>query len=308
MTNAWCRETINMFDQRQIHAIQASLFDVKPQKPSRIVNVSAVRQLSPFRYPGGKTWLVPTVRDWLQNRKMKPRELIEVFAGGGIIGLTVAHENLAESVTMIELDPDVASVWHTILSEDYEWLAKFILGFNLTSTNVNQVLENTARNTKERAFQTILKNRIFHGGILAPGSGLIKNGENGKGIASRWYPETLAKRIRHIQIFREKITFIEGDGIEYMEKSAEQPDVVFFIDPPYTAPGKQAGSRLYRYFQLDHAKLFDIANRIHGDFMMTYDDAKYVHDMATRYGFTISRVPMKGTHHKEVFELLLTAP
>lgn len=29
------------------------------------VNVASVPQRSPFRYPGGKTWLVPYVRDWL---------------------------------------------------------------------------------------------------------------------------------------------------------------------------------------------------------------------------------------------------
>jgi DNA adenine methylase len=45
------------------------------------------------------------------------------------------------------------------------------------------------------AFQTILKNRTLHGGILAEGSGFIKYGENGKGIRSRWYPATLAKRL-----------------------------------------------------------------------------------------------------------------
>jgi len=32
---------------------------------SQIVNVASVPQRSPFRYPGGKTWLVPLVRQWL---------------------------------------------------------------------------------------------------------------------------------------------------------------------------------------------------------------------------------------------------
>jgi DNA adenine methylase len=31
----------------------------------KIVNVASVPQRSPFRYPGGKTWLVPRVRRWL---------------------------------------------------------------------------------------------------------------------------------------------------------------------------------------------------------------------------------------------------
>ena len=189
------------------------MFEQIPPVIEKIVNVASVKQLSPFRYPGGKTWLVPTVLTWLKSQPKKPREFIEVFAGGGIIGLTVAFESLADHVTMIELDPDVAAVWHTILSNDWEWLAKQILEFELNILNAQKTLEKQPKGTKELAFQTILRNRINHGGILAPGSGFLKNGENGKGIASRWYPETLAKRIRLIGIFRDRISFIEGDGL-----------------------------------------------------------------------------------------------
>ncbi len=285
---------------------QAALLDTQAPQNYGIVNVASVKQLSPFRYPGGKTWLVPVVREWLQNREKKPAEFIEVFAGGGIIGLTVAHEQPADHVTMVELDPEVAAVWHTILSNDAEWLAQRILDFELTLTNTRQVLEKTASDTKERAFQTILKNRTFHGGILAPGSTFLKHGENGKGIASRWYPKTLARRVRYIKTFSERITFIEGDGLQYMRATADRPGIVYFIDPPYTAPGKRAGSRLYKFFKLDHEALFDIASSVQGDFMMTYDNAESVRNMAEGHGFLISTVPMKGTHHNEVFELLIT--
>ncbi|HAY18799.1 MAG TPA: DNA methyltransferase, partial [Rikenellaceae bacterium] len=33
----------------------------------KVVNVSSVPQRSPFRYPGGKTWLVPTSRKWFSH-------------------------------------------------------------------------------------------------------------------------------------------------------------------------------------------------------------------------------------------------
>lgn len=288
--------------------IQTSLFEDQIPVEKKIVNVASVKQLSPFRYPGGKTWLVPTVRSWLKSLPNKPSEFIEVFAGGGIIGLTVACEILADHVTMIELDPDVAAVWHTILSNDGEWLAKQIIEFELTVSNAQKVIEKQPSSTREHAFQTILRNRICHGGILASGSGFLKNGENGKGIASRWYPETLAKRICLIGTFRERISFIEGDGMQYMRDTSDRDDTAYFIDPPYTAPGKRAGSRLYRFFDLDHEKLFNITRKVRGTFMMTYDDTESVLAMAVKNGFCISRVPMKGTHHNEVFELVVTPP
>jgi DNA adenine methylase len=295
-----------MLRRTEIEPVQIPLFDLDPKKTEKIVNVASVKQLSPFRYPGGKTWLVPVVKEWLQNQREKPAEFIEVFAGGGITGLTVAYNMLADHVLMIELDPDVAAVWHTILSGDATWLAKQILEFNLNIQNVEKSLEKTAKNTKERAFQTILRNRINHGGILAPGTGFLKNGENGKGIASRWYPETLVKRINIIDSLRERISFIEGDGLQYMREKSHRQDVIYFVDPPYTAPGKRAGRRLYRFSEINHNELFDIASSLYGNFMMTYDNADSVRDMAKRHGFRISTVPMKGTHHNEMFELLIT--
>src|SRR3954453_16467871 len=53
--------------------------DVQPHEP---VNVASVPQRSPFRYPGGKTWLVPYIRSWLTSKKAVPCILVEPFAGG----------------------------------------------------------------------------------------------------------------------------------------------------------------------------------------------------------------------------------
>src|SRR5439155_9954315 len=151
---------------------------------SEIVNVASVPQRSPFRYPGGKTWLVPYIRLWLRKSSGPVEELIEPFAGGGVAGLTAAFEGLAERVTLVEIDPDVAAVWRTILSGQGEWLAEEILSFKLTPASVRTVLSAPHHSLRERAFATILRNRVQRGGILAPGAGLMKNGENGRGIAS----------------------------------------------------------------------------------------------------------------------------
>ena len=286
---------------------QESLFkEPTPAEHRHIVNVASVKQLSPFRYPGGKTWLVPEVKLWLSHKDRKPEHFVELFAGGGIVGLTVAAEGLANHVTLIEIDPDVASVWQTILSNDAEWLASRILGFDLIDENVREALAIPRETRRERAFQTILKNRTYHGGILAPGSAPIKSGENGKGIASRWYPETLAKRIRNLMLLRNRITFIEGDALQYLEHHVDDRETTFFIDPPYTAPGKSAGKRLYRFYEIDHGKLFDLCQSAVGDFMLTYDDAESVREMAASRGFKMTKVPMKNTHHAEMYELLIT--
>ncbi|WP_233120900.1 DNA adenine methylase [Chlorobium sp. KB01] len=171
------------------------------------VNVSSVPQRSPFRYPGGKTWFVPVFRNWLAKNSVKPALLVEPFAGGGIITLTALFENLVQSAVMVELDEDIAAVWQAVVDGHAEWLAKRIKSFDLTMENLQAELSKDAGDFKERAFQTILKNRTNHGGILAAGSGLLKHGENGKGIRSRWYPETLARRFAGINQLADKIDF-----------------------------------------------------------------------------------------------------
>ena len=182
---------------------------VERDKP---VNVASVPQRSPFRYPGGKTWLVPLFRRWMFSLPTEPKLLVEPFAGGGIIGLTAAFEYLAAEVLMVELDRQIAAVWKTILGGHARWLAKRIIDFELNPETAKAELSKTPKNERELAFQTIIKNRTQHGGILAEGAGVLKHGENGKGILSRWYPQTIAKRITNIELVASRLRFVQGDS------------------------------------------------------------------------------------------------
>lgn len=272
----------------------------------KVVNVSKVSHLSPFRYPGGKTWLVPRIRQWIHQQKTKPILFIEPFAGGGIVSLTIAAENLSEKVIMSELDDQVAAVWKTILGKNWKWLAEEIVAFKLSYDSANLIINSKPKSIREKAFQTVLKNRIYHGGILAEGSGMLKHGENGKGIHSRWYPETIKKRIYKIASFKEKIEFIEGDGLEIMQKYSNDKNAMCFIDPPYTAGGKRAGQRLYRKNHMDHNKIFSIASKMKADCLLTYDNSDEALDLVKKYGFQSRLVAMQNTHLSKMNELLIS--
>lgn len=267
-----------------------------------VVNVASIPQRSPFRYPGGKTWLVPTVREWLKQNNKRVEELIEPFAGGGIVSLTAAFEKLADKITMVEMDEEVAAVWKMIMSEKNNQFANKIFSFDLTHENIKVELGNPNKSLDDVAFCTILKNRVFHGGILAKGSGLIKSGENGKGISSRWYPKTLRDRIIAIGYVKEKINFIPGNAFEVMEENIDNKNAYFFIDPPYTI----AGRRLYTYFDIDHEKLFELSAQLSGRFMLTYDDTTEIRKLADKYKLKYRTIPMKTTHHLEKNEFIIS--
>jgi DNA adenine methylase len=267
----------------------------------RPVNVSSVPQRSPFRYPGGKTWLVPYIRDWLRSRYKEPKRLVEPFAGGAIVSLTAGFEGLSKHVIFSELDPEVASVWRIVLNGQSEWLATKILNFDLSEETARAVLQGTSIELRERAFRCILRNRVQRGGIMAWGAGLVKTGENGRGIKSRWYPETLARRIREINSLKDRFSFIEGDGFNLIREHQSDTDTVFYIDPPYT----KAARRLYSAWEVDHRLLFKQLSYCKGDFLMSYDSTAEVISLAEEFGFHHRAIAMKNTHHAEMTELLI---
>jgi DNA adenine methylase len=285
----------------------ASLVEQLQDKKSP-TNVAQVRQLSPFRYPGGKTWLVPEVRNWLRASKTKPSVFVEPFAGGAIVGLTIAAEGLADRVFLSELDDDVAAVWEAIFHgkpSDVKWLCQRILDFNVSYDNVREILDSKPVSLREKAFRTIVKNRMQRGGIMAAGAGLVKAGEAGRGLRSRWYPETLARRIDTLQGLRDRITFQQADAFDVIPRFADDTMTFFFVDPPYTAGGKKAGARLYTHNRIDHDRLFSTISSVKGSAMLTYDNTLEVCTMAERAGFRIHQVPMKTTHHQVLSELLI---
>ncbi len=269
---------------------------------NKVVNVASVPQRSLFRYPGGKTWFVPAFRKWIKQFDNTKIQFIEPFVGGGIISLTTAFESLANNIICAELDDEIAAVWETILCSESKWLSDRIINFDMTTENVNKELAKTTTLIKEKAFITILKNRVFHGGIITKGSGLIKRGENGKGISSRWYPTTLKKRIDAIDLIKNKIEFLHEDAFKVINTFKSNENAVFFIDPPYT----KAGKRLYTHYEVDHKELFRSMSKIKGRFLMTYDNTDEVREWADEFNFNYETIAMKTTHHSKKHELVIT--
>ena len=161
--------------------------------------------------------------------------------------------------------------------------------------------------TLERGFRTLVLNRTRRGGILAPGASLSRAGESGKGLASRWYPDTIVARLREISLHADRIDFRETDGMRLLEEFAGTPGSVVFADPPYTAGGKRAGRRLYTHHQIDHPRLFQLLADTATDFMLTYDHAPEIAALVDRHHLHAVQVTMKNTHHNRVGELVITS-
>ena len=267
------------------------------------VNVAAVPQRSPLRYPGGKTWLVPHIRHWLAE---PCKLLIEPFVGGGIVSLTAVMEGLAERALMVDLDRDVAAFWRAALMHTDD-LVERVLTFDVSRESVMALERHVPVNVLEHGWRTLVLNRTRRGGVLAPGAALTRNGENGNGVASRWYPETLAARLAAIFEYAGRLTFCEGDGLAVLEMTAGLDGVRMFVDPPYTtAGGKSAGTRLYAHSTICHRSVFETLAAAGTDFLMTYDCSDEIASLVAEYRFHAVAVEMQNGHNTRVSEMVIT--
>lgn len=279
-----------------------------PVSPIPAANVSAVPQRSPLRYPGGKTWLVPHIRAWLGTSETAMETLAEPFAGGGIVSLTAVMEGLVQQCLMSEIDGEVAAFWQAALHHNDALIAN-VRAFTPTRESVERIARTTPCGILDRGFRTLVLNRTRRGGILAEGAALNRSGENGKGVASRWYPDTIEQRLRAIAEHRTAIDFRYADGMTLLEQlllSCNIKRIPVFVDPPYTAGGKRAGQRLYNHNCIDHTRLFAMLAGSSANFLMTYDESPEILELIAYYGFHAVRVVMKNTHHAKISELVIT--
>lgn len=263
-------------------------------------NVAAVPQYSPFRYPGGKSRWYEFVKRWVLHTR--PEVFVEPFAGGAHAGLAVAIEGLADQVVLVELDDNVAAVWHTIIHGNVDWLMQRITDFEMTHEAADDALDRKDQSTRDRAFAMIVHNRISRGGITAPGAGRLNKGENGKGIRSRWYPDTLVERIDQIRQVAHRIEFIHGDGLSVAARYSGNAAASFFIDPPYPI----AGRRLYEHSDVDHRQVFELATAVQGHVLLTYDDSDEVEDLVAAFNLSSAELVVSTTHHRTKKELLIS--
>jgi DNA adenine methylase len=262
-------------------------------------NVATVPQYSPFRYPGGKSRWYPFVKHWMLYSE--PDVFVEPFGGGAHAGLAVAIEGLAEKVVIVEIDDNVAAVWKTILGENSEWLSRRIREFEMSRENAEEMLGRKDSSTRDRAFAMIVHNRVSRGGITAPGAGWIKKGENGQGLSSRWYPDTLVKRIERIAEASERIDFVHGDGFGVANRYRSKEEAAFFMDPPYP----KAGERLYKHSDVDHEAVFEFASAANGPVLVTYDNSEEIRRLVQSSEMQSEELAVSTTHHSEKKELLI---
>lgn len=248
--------------------------------------IRTVDYLSPFRYPGGKSFLtgylasiakqLPTTRD---------THYLEPYCGGAGAALGLLAQNAVSKIHLNDRDIRVYSAWKAIIDETQ----RFIETLDSVPVTIETwrkcrdlVEASSEKYSFELGFATFFINRTSRAGIVL-GSGPI-GGYKQQGhwkIDARYYGQTIKKRLNWIGQHSNRIELSNDDGIDFLNrksKELENLSTLYFIDPPYV----KAGGRLYLNTMTDseHRKLSDIlkTNKCR-NWILTYDDHPLIREL-----------------------------
>lgn len=279
----WCLncETFNFFNSHIDYSDPKLILESKDSNTSqkeKSPSINLRKQISPLRYPGGKSRLINFL---YYNFDFTKKTFIELYCGGAAVGLSFLFSGLVEKLILNDLDKGVYSLFNIILNNPYDLINKINTTkptqelFNYYRDMIKNDYQYNYNEELEIAFGFLLVNRCAFSGIY--------NANSLSKITSRWNPETLKKRILKIYEYRNKITLYNMDGVELLEELYWDSNNLIFIDPPYVTKG----SKLYHcyYNSNDHVNLANMIRSLTlefpncADIVITYDNHKMIYEL-----------------------------
>ena len=244
------------------------------------------KQLSPLRYPGGKSRVIDQIAIHLNKERLE--EFVEVFAGGASLGLSLLDAGWVKTLELNEYDPFVYNFWNTILTQPYSLIDQ-IQGPLPTLSDYFQAKERAAGFKLPNsgcdagaAYDFLLLNRTSFGGIILANPIGGKNGSDEKMLA-RWNPQTLIGRISRIAEMRDSIRLTNEDAVSFLNLRTfrHNEKTTYFIDPPYTRVGKKLYPESFegRHGELAETVQFLLTMNPETDVILTYDDCPLVRSL-----------------------------
>lgn len=243
------------------------MFDVKVTRPS---------STSPLRYPGGKSSLSQFLTGVIEAMDPRPTRYIEPFAGGAGAGISLLLSEHVDSIVINDLDPAVHAFWFSLVNNGEEFISK-VQEIPLTldewrrQRSIYQTIDSSDPESLQLGLAFFFLNRTNRSGILNAG---VIGGKSQAGkykIGARFNRDQLVERLAAIHTRRDSITVSRQDGRGLIESEADNPEILFYVDPPYVQMGKSL--YLSAFGELDHTLLANCLNRrANANWILTYDD------------------------------------
>ncbi|MDU5615559.1 MAG: DNA adenine methylase, partial [Varibaculum cambriense] len=230
------------------------------------------RCLSPLRYPGGKAKITQFIANVLDTNKITGT-YIEPFAGGAGVALNLLYAGKVNSIIINDLDDGVYSFWKTATNEPGYLTNKIKkVPFSYGESNNPEVLSsywqaikkryetNRYRDTRLKAFDFLMLNRMNVSGIINAGpiGGITQ--ENSYDISARFNKQTLIERLELLYAYSDKIRVTSFEASHFLDLLSQgyfntTSNSLVYLDPPYFNQGKKLYSCFAPY--IIHSQIAD---------------------------------------------------
>ena len=277
----WCPDCdgFTYFDGKADKRSYMVLLENKENKEATKVHprFKLKKQVSPLRYPGGKSKVLDLLASYLSEEK---KTFVDVYCGGGSVGLSLLLSGVVEHLVMNDLDKGVYAFFHTVLTAPEALIQKirtvvpdrelFFYYQEMVKKDYDEFPE------LERAFGFLVVNRLAFSGIW--------NANPTSNLLQRWNPKVLEKRVWNIWEKREQIILLNEDALKVIEEYYWDETCTLFIDPPYYVAWDK---KLYHhcYQEEEHWQLAELLNSLvsgmpaHADILVTYDNHPFISEL-----------------------------
>lgn len=233
---------------------------------------------SPLRYPGGKACIFPFISSLFYENNLLGVDYAEPYAGGSGLALKLLFNEYVNEIHINDFDYSIFSFWKSILESNQrfcDWIEEVQVDIE------NWKYYKTVQRNPDEYSQFELGQAVFFLNRTNI-SGVIKGGPIGgleqKGkykISARFNKSDLIKRIERINLFKDRISVSNLDGLSFIKQLNEKKqNTLIYLDPPYV----HKGADLYMNFfkKKDHESLARQVEKIKHQWLVSYDNNEFI--------------------------------
>lgn len=242
------------------------------------------QNVTPLRYPGGKSKMTPFIKELLSiNYMTNDVTYVEPFAGGAGIALNLLINENVKEIVINDKDISIYAFWWALLNETNKFIEK-ILRVNIDIEEWYK--QKDIQKNKEYAdlfdlgFSTFFLNRTNRSGIISAGpiGGFSQSGK--WKIDARFRKLELLSRIQKISEKKKYIKLFNKDASEFLKYDVSIlpiKNVLIYLDPPYYNKGKQLYMKFFKHE--DHQRLKNVIEELQHSWVVSYDDTPEIREI-----------------------------
>lgn len=245
-----------------------------------------MKNISPLRYPGGKTQVYDFVKELIEVNKATT--YIEPYMGGMGVALKLLLNNDVKKIMVNDYDKAIYAFWYSVLNYTDQLTEK------ITDTPITieewkkqkeiQQNKDSCNDLLTLGFSTLFLNRTNRSGIIKAGviGGLQQTG-NYK-LDCRFNKEKIMEKINLIASVKKRIKLYNMDAEKFIRLNISKTKNSFtFFDPPYYAQGPGLYTNFY-----NHENHLSLAKTIkkhmrNKKWILTYDTAPEIYKMYSNF-------------------------